>query len=440
MEAQTTGRRFWRTFRDGPSPEVGDISANCFWVRLFEWLGVFNAFSFKDMNATPVPRMPSIPAQPADLTAAWLQEMLSLNGFTGPAVRIASFEQKRIGTGQIGQNVRITFTYGSPADAAAAGAPKTLVAKFVSSDASSRGAGLALGNYEREVDFYRDFAPILRSATPGIPPMNVARCWAAEFDADAQTTILVLDDLAPAEQGDQIAGCSVDDARTAVSQAAILHAKFWESPLLASTPWLKDPLDPERAVMLDGMLGMFWPAFKERYSDRLTDAMCALGDRISGSASRWVLSRTGPFTLTHGDYRLDNLLYSPAPTAFTDGSQDGSTAIAVDWQTPAIGMGGIDIGYFVGAGLLAEQRRFHERDLVKQWHDALCTYGVTNYSLDAAWDDYRHGQFSGFIVAVVASMITERTERGDEMFWAMAGRHLTTALETNAADLLPSID
>jgi Ecdysteroid kinase-like family len=301
---------------------------------------------------------------------------------------------------------------------------------------------LALGNYEREVDFYRDFAPVLRTGTTNIPAMNVARCWAAEFDADSQTTILVLDDLAPAEQGDQIAGCSVDDALTAVLQAAILHAKFWESPLLISTPWLKDPLDPERAAMLDGMLGMFWPAFKERYADRLTDGMCTLGDRISTTASRWVLSRTGPFTLVHGDYRLDNLLYSPTPSLTSpapsaDGRAPGSFAVAVDWQTPAIGMGGIDIGYFVGAGLLVEERREHERDLVKQWHDALCTYGVTGYSLDDAWDDYRHGQFSGFIVAVVASMITERTERGDEMFWAMAGRHLTTALETNAADLLP---
>jgi hypothetical protein len=407
---------------------------------------------FVAMSATFVPRMPSIPAQPVDLTADWLQEMLVLNGFSGPACEINSFEQQRIGTGQIGQNVRIAFTYELPAQAHAAGAPKTLVAKFVSSDASSRGAGLALGNYEREVNFYRDFAPVLRSASTSIgdtstsgasiPAMNVARCWAAEFDAQTQTTILVLDDLAPAEQGDQIAGCSVDDARTAVLQAAILHAKFWQSPLLTSTPWLQDPLDPERAAMLDGMLGMFWPAFKERYADRLTDAMCTLGDRVSISASRWVLSRTGPFTLTHGDYRLDNLLYSPAPASTSsapsvDGHAPGSVAVAVDWQTPAIGMGGIDIGYFVGAGLLAEDRREHERYLVNLWHHHLCTYGVTGYSVENAWDDYRHGQFAGFIVAVVASMITERTERGDEMFWAMAGRHLTTALETNAADLLP---
>jgi Ecdysteroid kinase-like family len=404
-----------------------------------EWIRNRGAFSFVTMSTATVPRMPTIPAQPADLDRAWLQEMFSLNGLRGASVTIAAFEQKRIGTGQIGQNVRITFTYDSAAEATAAGAPSTLVAKFVSSDDASRGAGLALGNYEREVDFYRDFAPVLRTGTGNIPPMNVARCWAAEFGAEAQTTILVLDDLAPAEQGDQIAGCRVDDARTAVTQAAILHATFWESPLLASTAWLKDPLDPERAAMLDGMLGMFWPAFKDRYADRLTEDMCTLGDRIAATASRWVLARTGPYTLTHGDYRLDNLLYSPA-SANSANSADGDnrgSAVAVDWQTPAIGLGGVDIGYFVGAGLLAEDRRAHERDLVKQWHDDLCTYGVANYSLDAAWDDYRHGQFSGFIVAVVASMITERTERGDEMFWAMAGRHLTTALETQAAELLP---
>ena len=40
-------------------------------------------------------------------------------------------------------------------------------------------------------------------------------------------------------------------------------------------------------------------------------------------------------------------------------------------------------------------------------------------------------------MAIVASMITERTPRGDEMFWAMGGRHFQAALDLDAASLLP---
>ena len=68
--------------------------------------------------------MPTIPAQPGDLGVPWLQDMFTLNGLSGSAFGIASFAQKRIGTGQIGQNMRITFTYDSPIDASAAGAPR----------------------------------------------------------------------------------------------------------------------------------------------------------------------------------------------------------------------------------------------------------------------------------------------------------------------------
>ncbi len=368
-----------------------------------------------------VPFFADYPATPEDLTPQWLTKVLQANGVDA---QVRSFAVARIGTGQIGQNVRISLMFDDEASTNVQ-RPPTLVAKFVSPDPTSRATGIALGNYEREVQFYRDLAPLLAPTD-----LRIARCWAAEFTAERESTVLVLDDLAPAEPGDQIKGCSVDDARIAVRQAAIFHATFWESPHLAKTPWLKDPQDAERAAQLKMLLGMFWPGFVDRYRDRLRPEAEAVGDHIVATADQWILARTGPFTLTHGDYRLDNVMFETKGTV--------RSSVAVDWQTPAIGIGGIDIGYFIGAGLLQDDRRTYELELVKLWHNELLNLGVRNFSIDQAWDDYRHGQFSGIIIAVVASMITERTDRGDEMFWAMAGRHFEAALETNAAELLPS--
>jgi len=365
-----------------------------------------------------VPDLADFPSRPEDLTAEWLTEALHANGV---AATVTAFECTRIGTGQIGQNVRIRLSYASGAPD---GAPLTLVAKFVSPDPISRATGMAMGNYERERHFYRDLAPLLRERG-----MRLARCWAAEFDATREATVLVLEDLAPAEQGDQLQGCTVDDAEVAIRQAAILHATFWESPLLGTVEWLRDPVDEERAAQLKALVAMMWPAFVDRYRERITPEAEALGDHLVAVVDRWALSRTGPFTITHGDYRIDNLLFADRPQRW---------AVAVDWQTPNPGVAGLDIGYFIGAGLLPDDRRAHEERLVHLWHDELLRLGVTGFTWEQAWDDYRQGQFSGIIMAIVASMITDRTERGDEMFWAMGGRHFIAALELDAASLLPS--
>jgi Ecdysteroid kinase-like family len=359
------------------------------------------------------PSFPSFPATPEEMTAPWLTSVFAGHGMNA---QVESFTQQRIGTGQIGQNIRFELTYagGRPTDA-----PLSVVAKFVSPDPTSRDTGLALGIYEKEALFYRQFATQLTGR------MRVPHCWAAEFDTDRQATILLMEDLAPAVQGDQMIGCTVAEAELAVTQLAALHATFWDDPSLAETPLLPDPKDTSRVEFLKMLLGGFWASFIDRYQDRLRADQIELGNRVVAAVDGWIQARTGPTTLVHGDFRADNLMIG-----------DGYVA-TVDWQTLARGWGGTDLGYFIGASLTPDLRRVHERRLIALWHDRITELGVSGYSLDDAWADHGHGQFSGFITAVASSMITERTERGDEMFWTMADRHLTTAIDNHAGDLLP---
>jgi hypothetical protein len=95
----------------------------------------------------------------------------------------------------------------------------------------------------------------------------------------------------------------------------------------------------------------------------------------------------------------------------------------VDWQTVGVGPGALDVSYFLGAGLSVEDRRAHEEDLVLGYHEALLGLGVEGFDRERCWKDYRAFAFAGFHMAVLASMVVERTDRGDEMFLAMAGRH-----------------
>jgi thiamine kinase-like enzyme len=361
-------------------------------------------------------RFPDFPATPEALTANWLTAVFRAHGLD---VAVEGFSHHRIGTGQIGQNHRYAITYTDAISATRQHAPHSVVGKFVSPDATSRTTGLMMGIYAKEATFYQQLAPSLEGR------MRVPRCWVSEFDAGREATLVLMEDLAPAVQGDQMAGCSVATAELAVRELAALHSTFWEHDALAQTPELGDPKDPMRAMILKALMDQHWPAFIDRYRESLTPDMIELGSRLTSCIDQWVLSRSGPLTLTHNDYRADNLMITPTWTA------------AVDWQTVSVGFAGVDLGYFLGASLLPDDRRTHQDRLIDSWHRLLVENGVTNYSRSRAWDDYRHGQFAGFVTAVVSSMITQRTDRGDDMFWAMAGRHLNTALETDAASLLP---
>ncbi len=361
----------------------------------------------------PLPSFPDFPASPEEVTAQWLTSVLQGHGHD---VTVEAITMTRIGTGQIGQNIRFALSYRGlhPADA-----PTSLVGKFVSPDATSRATGLALGIYAKEAIFYRDFAPRLAGS------MRVATCWAAEFDASREATVLLMEDLAPAEQGDQMRGCSLEEAETAVVELAALHRTFWANESIRSTEGFSDPKDPIRIAFLQQLLALYWPAFIERYRDRLRTDQIDVGNSLVDSVEGWILERSSPLTLVHGDYRADNLMLAPG------------ISIAVDWQTVGVGYGGIDLGYFLGASLPADTRRANEDRLIDLWREHLGSSIAADYSQEQAWADYRHGQFAGFITAVVSSMITERTERGDEMFWTMADRHLTTAIDTDAVSLLP---
>ena len=171
-----------------------------------------------------------------------------------------------------------------------------------------------------------------------------------------------------------------------------------------------------------------WPGFVARYAHHIEPEGLALGEQLGAALPTWLDHRREPFTVTHGDYRLDNMMF---------GTPAGGHPLAiVDWQTVGHGPAAADLSYFLGASLLVDDRRAHERDLVAHYHADVVRRGVRGWSLDECWEDYRLYTFAGVVMAVVASMIVTQTERGDEMFVAMATRHLRHAMDLDAASLL----
>ena len=343
-----------------------------------------------------------------------LSAALHAAGTLDPSVRVTGVDMAAVGTGQMGDCLRLVLSYSGPTDA-----PSTLVAKLPSSDETSRATGMAMRTYEVEVRFYQQLAARL--------PVRSPVCHHAEIDLATGDFLLLLEDLAPAEQGDQMAGCSVDAAALVMEEAARLHAPLWGSPELAGFDWAVRH-SPESQDQLQGLLTVLWPNFVERYGDDLDDDVVELGHRFIAGLSAYYAHRPEPHTVIHNDFRLDNLLF---------GTEAGGPPVAVvDWQTVGIGPALLDVSYFLGAGLSVEDRRASEATLVRGYHEALLAAGVEGFGWERCWDDYRAFAFAGFHMAVLASMVVQRTDRGDAMFLAMAGRHGRQALDLDSEELL----
>src|SRR5579859_1983311 len=129
----------------------------------------------------------------------------------GPG-QITDVSVEPAGQGQVADCFRCRLRY-EPADC---DAPGSVIVKLPARDPTSRESGVALSLYEREVRFYQQLAGVVGITTP--------RCRYAEIDAGSGMFALVLDDLAPARETDQLSGISADDASTALGQLAGLHA------------------------------------------------------------------------------------------------------------------------------------------------------------------------------------------------------------------------
>ena len=339
------------------------------------------------------------------LTTAWLQAALG----TGP---VAGFRIEQIGTGQMSRNHRVSIDYESGAD----DGPGSVVLKTASPDETSRGTGLRLGIYEREIRFYRELAPRLGGPLPV--------CHAAAFEPERGWFTLLLEDVAPAVQGDQIAGCTVDEARVAVHELARLHAPVFGNPELSVTPWLNQPNPLGQAVMAP-LLGMFL----ERYGDRVSPEHQDVCRRFVASLDDWTADRRPPLGLVHGDYRLDNMMFGAAGARHR--------FVVVDWQTVGWGSAMTDVSYFLGASLKLEDRRASEQTLVGEYFEQLQAHGVRGLSWEECWLGYRRQSFLGLLMTVGPAVIVERTARGDDMFMTSVARYAQQVLDLDAFELLP---
>jgi hypothetical protein len=346
---------------------------------------------------------------PQTVTPAWMTGALQSNGIDA---KVSDLTIDTVGTGQMGETRRFHLKYSGPAPT---NAPATLIGKFPSDNAVASATGKDMGLYRSEVMFYRELAHRAVIKTPAV--------YVAEMDDDTCDFILLLEDMAPAQPGDQLSGCSFDEAHLALLEAARLHAAFWNDSDLMAQDWLLIP-EGAQGLYTTELLESSWLHFEKTHAHSMDPAVIKVCRKFIECHEVWNAPRGKPKCFSHNDFRPDNMLF-------------GSERVAVvDWQTSNFLGTGMDVAYFLGGVFDRDTRRDNENQLLHLYHDELIANGVSDYSFDHLMADYRHYSFAAIASGIIATVIVKQTERGNHLFMRMVSDGAYQAIDNGALDLL----
>jgi hypothetical protein len=313
-----------------------------------------------------------IPERPVDVTPEWVTAALTEAGVL-QAGRVTAAEWERVGeeygfTGLVG---RVELRY----EEADGELPASLIVKLPMATGETvsgwrarqeRDPALMRRYYERCVREHRFYSKT--------PVTFAPRLYYSAADDAQQRVVLLLEDLSGGRQGDELDGCSVDDARLLIDQLAPFHAQWWGDRAPASGFPVSGQDPRARQERYAGQVDRFL----ERYCDRLPNALVDVLDRLR---SQLVVVadalHTREKTLIHADLHLDNVLF--------EARGDGRSVMVLDWQTVSVGPPAIDVALFLFGSLSVEDRRTAERELLERYLGLLHAHGVRGYSIEDLW-------------------------------------------------------
>lgn len=244
--------------------------------------------------------------------------------------------------------------------------PDSLVLKTASSQPDTAAFAMNGGHYRREARFYREIAPVCTSRLP--------RCYVGSFaEGSAARFHLLLEDCLPANvQYSSPLGLHHAALRAAVDWLADFHAQWISAPNYVGGFRVERPvweaLDEQSVRHFVNIAGEYLSANERRLLYEVLSAWPSLSSMIEG-----------PVTLRHGDYHPLNLFFS---------KKDG-TPVAIDWQFCEIGSGTMDVVDLLCLHCHPQDRRELAESLVQQYWRGLCRAGVSTYSWNACWKDFR---------------------------------------------------
>lgn len=351
--------------------------------------------------------MTEIFTHPNQISPEWLTGCLRSHGCLSQGHVIAlNGTQKESITAFVGQ---ITVEYSADASP---DAPRKLFLKTGHSQEPEN------EDWEGEVFFYNHIARDCRSVT--IP------CYHAAYAPNPARFHILLEDLTPShtqvpwpllptpEQYSQIIRC-----------LTTLHASWWNDPRLGVKV---------KPRFTEITFDSWYPAWEEQlkyYFDFLGDRLLPRRKKLYEWALPRLLKRIEQrrqnkqhLTIVHQDAHPYNFLFPKDKTA--------QTTRLVDWATWEVEFGVRDLAYLIALHSFPEQRASIENPLLQQYHHGLIAGGVSNYSWEQLWEDYR--LFAAWNILIPIEQCNWKVPA--YVWWFHAERSITAFDSLNCIELL----
>lgn len=344
-----------------------------------------------------------------------ISDALKSTGAAAPEARLLDIELSPIGIGAMADTYLVRFNW----DEESSG-PGTAVLKRPAQDSAAAATAASLGAYEREARFYTEMAPRSRVRAPRLLGAL------ADGDGNSPDTILLEDLTEQYRPGDQLHETPLHQLEEAVRQLALMQAPFWNDEATGRQPWLHRRLGVPIPEILDRMerswtlaatgLLVSLPAEERKCIDRFV--------RSAGSwAEAWDDPRTGPKSLVHHDFRVDNMLMSD------------DEVVIIDWQTVGWGPVMFDFAYLMGTSVEAQTRKTIERDMLRLYLSTLELYGV-DWSESEAWEAYRRSAFAVLLMLVPPISSVKSNARMEKMYQRLLSLGARQVLDLDALEYL----
>ena len=331
----------------------------------------------------------NIPTSMHEVTDQWLIDILSSHQAFADAP-ISSVDRQSVGDGigQVGEFNKVVVTTESAKQT-------TLFLKLRAPIEGMHAVALRYKMYEKEVRFYNELAAHMDVRTPEV--------YYADYDPETDNVALLMEFLDGWHSPDQITGASHNQTLAAIKQLGAINAPYWNRT--QELPWLPTMQTDYMQQTISDMAACS-DIFFQRFAGDLPISKSDFYQIIESWPAILDGLSEGNLTLTHYDYRVENMFFS----------SDESEVAVIDWQLIGALRAGWDLAYLIGTNIPSEQRRANEQQYIDLYLDCMRDHGV-NYSEAELRHDMKWSLLGLCSIAVIGGANFDvSNERSFELF------------------------
>ena len=351
----------------------------------------------------------NIPTSMHEVTDQWLIDILSSHQAFADAP-ISSVDRQSVGDGigQVGEFNKVVVTTESAKQT-------TLFLKLRAPIEGMHAVALRYKMYEKEVRFYNELAAHMDVRTPEV--------YYADYDPETDNVALLMEFLDGWHSPDQITGASHNQTLAAIKQLGAINAPYWNRT--QELPWLPTMQTDYMQQTISDMAACS-DIFFQRFAGDLPISKSDFYQIIESWPAILDGLSEGNLTLTHYDYRVENMFFS----------SDESEVAVIDWQLIGALRAGWDLAYLIGTNIPSEQRRANEQQYIDLYLDCMRDHGV-NYSEAELRHDMKWSLLGLCSIAVIGGANFDvSNERSFELFKVISTRLFDAIAEHEALSVI----